>query len=186
MSNIKPVFIMYNLYSFSCWNNFKLNLKPASLRISAECKGREVKMELRLIRKTVACTHRNCVGRKYSFKKKKRNQVAKCFLRKKLAGKHPCIKKPSANKVEKLTLVLPFFAALEKENSYQHFDLLQKQAAWLAAIGSPAVKTLLWLILILHGNHYHPARSTLQKVNTVTVLLLTCFNYFKHIFLKQI
>lgn len=108
------------------------------------------------------------------------------FSYEKVDRKAPLYKKNSANKVEKLTLVLPFFAALEKENSYQHFDLLQKQAAWLAAIGSPAVKTLLWLILILHGNHYHPARSTLQKVNTVTVLLLTCFNYFKHFFLKQI
>lgn len=106
--------------------------------------------------------------------KKKKNQVAKYFLRKKLAGNLCCMKKSSTNKVEKLTLVLPFFffSTLEKENSYQHFDLLQKQAAWLAAIASPAVKTFLWLILILHGNHHHPARSTLQKVNTVTVLLL--------------
>jgi len=88
--------------------------------------------------------------------------------------------------VAKLTLVLPFFSTLEKENSYQHCDLLQKQAAWLAAIGSPAVKTFLWLILILHGNHYHPVKSTLRKVNTVTVLLLTCFNCLKCFSLKII
>lgn len=74
--------------------------------------------------------------------------MAKCFLRKKLAGKRPCIKKTnSTNKMEKLTVVLPFFSTLEKENSYQHFDLLQKQAVWLAAVGSPAVKTFLWPIL---------------------------------------
>jgi len=40
-----------------------------------------------------------------------------------------------------------FFSTLKKENSYQHFDLLQKQAVWLAAIGSPAVTKHLWLIL---------------------------------------
>lgn len=90
---------------------------------------------------------------------------------------------PVQTRWKSLLWCFPYFPTLEQENSYQH--LVQKQAFWLPAKGSSAVKTFLWLIqYLMVTTAFSKECSALQQ--GIPVLLLTCFSYFKHFFLKQI
>lgn len=180
MSCIRPVFIKYGLYSLSRWKDFKINI-TANLKIKAES-VKAKRLELWLSRNTVTCAHKNCVGRKRSYregrKKKYNNQVAKYFLRKKLAGKH-LYKKSSTNKVERLAFVLSFFHPKEREQ-LSTFWFTSKTSSLAGSHRYPCCDKTFVVDTKLYG--CHQSRSTLWKVSTESVLFLVCFSYFKHFF----
>lgn len=111
--------------------------------------------------------------------KKYNNQVAKYFLRKKLAGKHCCIKNPV--QIRWKSLLLCFLFHPKEREQLSMFSFTSKTSSLAGSHRQTCCdKTFLWLILILYG--YHQSRSTLWKVSTETVLFLVSFSYFKHFF----